>query len=172
MSLLRKEQERLWAALNSCCPSGCFLRQSVDPSALWVSDFPRRGGDENAAREKLSLFGFRVLPTRQDGLWLLDESMESYRAIEDFLPFCVPALPDEEALLPVYALCRLLWLHPAPLERQPFELNRALWLWTEGRAAPRELRRVHESCAALLRQGLPLPSLGGRFLYQRLLPQN
>lgn len=48
------------------------------------------------------------------------------------------------------------------------ELNRALWLWT---VRPGGLKSLHETCAALLRQGKPLPTLGGQLLNVHLQNQ-
>ena len=83
------------------------------------------------------------------------------RIVADALPATLPAFPAQEEDFAAYALCRLLLLHPAPLSRQPMELNRALWLWT---VRPGSLKALHETCAALLRQKKPLPTLGGQLL--------
>ena len=122
----------LYEALRPFSPNGCFLRFSDMPEELLACDLPRRGGDLAGAEEALARLGWRLLPEKRPGLWLIDR-----------------------------ALCRLLLLHPAPLAVQPMELNRALWLWT---VRSGEIKSFHETCAALLRQGKPLPTLGGQLL--------
>lgn len=151
----------LYEALRPCGPNGCFLRFSDTPEGLLVCDLPRRGGDLSGAEEALTRLGWRLLPGKKPGLWLLDRTEPAWQAMADALPAVLPAFPAREKDFAAYALCRLLLLHPVQLSRQPMELNRALWLWT---VRPGSLKTLHETCAALLRQKKPLPTLGGQLL--------
>lgn len=151
----------LYEALKPFSPSGCFLRFSDTPEGLLVCDLPRRGGDLSGAEEALTRLGWRLLPERRPGLWLLDRTEPAWQAMADALPAVLPAFPAREKDFAAYALCRLLLLHPVPPAVQPMELNRALWLWT---VRPGSLKALHETCAALLRQKKPLPTLGGQLL--------
>lgn len=158
----------LYEALQSFSLNGWFLRFSDTPEGLLVCDLPRRGGDLSGAEEALTRLGWRLLPERRPGLWLLDRTEAVWQELSAHLPRELPAFPAGEEALAAYSLCRLLLLHPAPLAVQPMELNRALWLWT---VRPGELKSLHETCAALLRQGKPLPTLGGQLLNVHLQNQ-
>lgn len=158
----------LYEALRPFSPNGCFLRFSDTPEGLLVCDLPRRGGDLSGAEEALTRLGWRLLPGKRPGLWLIDRADAIWQDMADRLPLGLPTFPEREEDFAAYSLCRLLLLHPAPLAVQPMELNRALWLWT---ARPGELQSLHETCAALLRQGKPLPTLGGQLLNVHLQNQ-
>lgn len=158
----------LYEALKPFSPSGCFLRFSDTPEGLLVCDLPRRGGDLSGAEELLTRLGWRLLPERRPGLWLLDRTEAVWQDIAGSLALELPAFPEREENFAAYSLCRLLLLHPAPPAVQPMELNRALWLWT---ARSGNLKPLHETCAALLRQGKPLPTLGGQLLNVHLQNQ-
>ena len=73
-----------------------------------------------------------------------------------------PPFPTREEDFAAYALCRLLLLHPAPLSRPAHGAESGPY--GSGRYDPENLKALHETCAALLRQGKPLPTLGGQLL--------
>ena len=139
----------LYEALQPFSLNGCFLRFSDTPEGLLVCDLPRRGGDLSGAEEALTHLGWRLLPGKKPGLWLLDRADAVWQDIAGSLALELPAFPKREEDFAAYSLCRLLLLHPAPLAVQPMELNRA----------------------ALLRQGKPLPTLGGQLLNVHLQNQ-
>ena len=143
LASLSEEKAALYESLQAFQSNGFFLRCSDTPEGLLVCDLPRRGGDLSGAEA-------------------------AWQAMADALPATLPAFPAQEEDFAAYALCRLLLLHPAPLSRQPMELNRALWLWT---VRPGSLKALHETCAALLRKGKPLPTLGGQLLNVHLQNQ-
>ena len=151
----------LYEALRPFSPNGCFLRFSDMPEELLACDLPRRGGDLAGAEEALARLGWRLLPEKRPGLWLIDRAEAVWQDMADSLTLDLPAFPEREEDFAAYSLCRLLLLHPAPLAVQPMELNRALWLWT---VRSGEIKSFHETCAALLRQEKPLPTLGGQLL--------
>ncbi len=158
---LPEEKAALYEALQPFRPNGCFLRFSDTPEALLVCDLPRRGGDLPGAEAALTRLGWRLLPEKRPGLWRLDRTDTVWRAMADSLPLELPAFSGREEDFAACSLCRLLLLHPAPPAVQPMELNRAIWLWT---ARSGDLKSLHETCAALLRQRKPLPTLGGQLL--------
>ncbi len=161
LASLSEEKAALYESLQAFQSNGFFLRCSDTPEGLLVCDLPRRGGDLSGAEAALTRLGWRLLPEKKPGLWLLDRTEPAWQAMADALPATLPAFPAQEEDFAAYALCRLLLLHPAPLSRQPMELNRALWLWTVRHGS---LKAFHETCAALLRQKKPLPTLGGQLL--------
>lgn len=158
---LPEEKAALYEALRPFRPNGCFLRFSDTPEGLLVCDLPRRGGDLSGAEAALTRLGWRLLPEKRPGLWLLDRTEAVWQAMAGSLPHELPPFPEREEDFAACSLCRLLLLHPAPLAVQPMDLNRILWLWT---ARSETLKPLHETCAALLRQGKPLPTLGGQLL--------
>lgn len=93
----------------------------------------------------LEVLGVKNEPDPETGLWRLDWTAESWRERLDRLPIHPPALPRAEALHPAYALCRLLMMHPAPVERQPLEQVREIVKLAAGRtgAAPGRGARAH-----------------------------
>ncbi len=161
LASLSEEKAALYEALQAFQSNGFFLRCSDTSEGLLVCDLPRRGGDLSGAEEALTRLGWRLLPERRPGLWLLDRTEAVWQELSAHLPRELPAFPAREEEFAAYALCRLLLLHPAPPAVQPMELNRALWLWT---VRPGSLKALHETCAALLRQKKPLPTLGGQLL--------
>ena len=168
LASLSEEKAALYEALQAFQSNGFFLRYSDTPEGLLVCDLPRRGGDLSGAEAALTRLGWRLLPEKKPGLWLLDRTEPAWQAMADALPATLPAFPAQEEDFAACSLCRLLLLHPAPPAVQPMELNRAIWLWT---ARSGDLKSLHETCAALLRQGKPLPTLGGQLLNVHLQNQ-
>ena len=70
------------------------------------------------------------------------------------------------ALHPAYALCRLLMMHPAPVERQPLEQVREIVKLAAGAPGPllAAVPMLTGEAARRLRMGLPLAEGGGRVL--------
>ena len=149
----------------------CFLRWSRDDDSLWVSDLPRRSGELGATEEHLLAMGVRCSLYEQTRLWSIDLTLERYRALVEAMPSDITPLPRDDRLHAVYSLCRLLLLHPAPLEDQPLWPLRCVLKRMEGsdQAMLDAIPRIHESCAAWLRKGQPLPTAAGRALLQWLL---
>ena len=133
---LAAAQRAVYEALRSAADAPCFVRLCLDHGALWVSDLPRRTGRLVSAMAVLDALGVRYETDPATGLWRLDWTAESWRDRLDRLPACLPALPREEALHPAYALCRLLLLHPAPLESQPMAQVREVVKLAAGAPGP------------------------------------
>ena len=101
----------------------------------------------------------------QGGSHRLDWTAEAWRSRLEGLPAQPPPLPANEELHPAYALCRLLLMHPAPLERQPMEMvRRVLKLTAQDGALKRAIPALHGLCAQRLRRGEALPSAAGGIL--------
>ena len=112
-------QRAVYEALRAAADTPCFVRLCMDHGALWVSDLPRRTERLTPATAALDALGISCRTDPATVLWRLDWTAEGWRERLDRLPDRPPALPRDEALHPAYALCRLLLLHPAPVERQP-----------------------------------------------------
>ena len=166
---LATAQAEAYAALGG---APCFLRRDTDDGALFASDLPRRGDAATvvAALQALAARGFSA---RLDGgLLRVDAGLSRYAALLSALPDAPPPLPADDALHPAYALCRL-WLRaaPAPLERQPLAPLRCV---LKRLTSPDELRkqipRLYDESAALLRARSPLPRAAGQALAEWLAP--
>ena len=166
---LAAAQRAGYEALREATGAPCFVRLCMDHGALWVSDLPRRTDRLAPALAALETLGVKNEPDPETGLWRLDWTAESWRERLDRLPIHPPALPRAEALHPAYALCRLLMMHPAPVERQPLEQVREM----AGRtivgecvedSGPDGMHAAGRLTGSLLRMGLPLAEGGGRVL--------
>ena len=160
---LRAAQADAWAALDS---APCFLRRDARDDALFVSDLPRHAdaASVEAARGTLVARGFHAWV--EDELLRVDASLPRYEELLLGLPNQQPPFPEDDALHPAYALCRL-WLRaaPAPLGRQPLEpLRCVLKRLGNTQELNKRLPRLHGESAALLRAHAPLPHAAGRVL--------
>ena len=151
----------LWQANGAC-----FLHDAREDDALWVTDLPARTAELEGVRASLNALGVTCRLDASRRLWRLDPSCERYAEALAKLPNEPPPFPNDDRLRPAYALCRLLWLHPAPLAAQPMEPIRRVIKLSQGATDPmlRAVPRLHAECAALLRERLPLPHAAGRVL--------
>ena len=163
---LAAAQRAVYEALRSAADAPCFVRLCMDHSALWVSDLPRRTDRLAPALSALVALGIRCDTDPTTGLWRLDWTAEGWRERLERLPDCLPALPRDEALHPAYALCRLLLLHPAPVERQPMAQVREMAKLAAGAPGPllAAVPALTGEAARCLRMGLPLAEGAGRVL--------
>ena len=159
-------QRAIYETIRGAAGAPCFVRLCMDHSALWVSDLPRRTDRLAPALSALVALGIRCDTDPTTGLWRLDWTAEGWRERLERLPDCLPALPRDEALHPAYALCRLLLLHPAPVERQPMAQVREMAKLTAGAPGPllAAVPALTGEAARCLRMGLPLAEGAGRVL--------
>lgn len=159
-------QRAIYETIRGAAGAPCFVRLCMDHSALWVSDLPRRTDRLAPALSALVALGIRCDTDPATGLWRLDWTAEGWRERLERLPNCLPALPRDEALHPAYALCRLLLLHPAPVERQPMAQVREMAKLTAGAPGPllAAVPALTGEAARCLRMGLPLAEGAGRVL--------
>lgn len=171
MADAKAAQSAVYQALQAHAKRPCFLRLCDQPSALWVTDFPRGNADAAPARDALDALD--CICTESRGLWYIDWKRERWRRELERLPDPLPAFPAEEALHPAYALCRLWLAHPAQWEDQPMDMLRRTWQLTQ---KPRSvlLKAVPSllgESALRLREHQLLPSYGARILAQWLTEQ-
>lgn len=159
-------QRAIYETIRGAAGAPCFVRLCMDHGALWVSDLPRRTDRLAPALSALVALGIRCDTDPATGLWRLDWTAEGWRERLERLPDCLPALPRDEALHPAYALCRLLLLHPAPVERQPMAQVREMAKLTAGAPGPllAAVPALTGEAARCLRMGLPLAEGAGRVL--------
>ena len=163
---LAAAQRAVYEALREAAGAPCFVRLCTDHGALWVSDLPRRTDRLAPALAALETLGVKNEPDPETGLGRLDWTAESWRERLDRLPIHPPALPRAEALHPSYALCRLLLLHPAPVERQPMAQVREVAKLAAGAPGPllAAVPALAGEAARRLRMGMPLAEGAGRVL--------
>lgn len=159
-------QRAIYETIRGAAGAPCFVRLCMDHGALWVSDLPRRTDRLAPALSALVALGIRCDTDPATGLWRLDWTAEGWRERLERLPDCLPALPRDEALHPAYALCRLLLLHPAPVERQPMAQVREMAKLAAGAPGPllAAVPALTGEAARCLRMGLPLAEGAGRVL--------
>ena len=146
----------------------CFLRISKTEDCLWVTDLPRRTDSLADVEHSLAELGLRCTLDPSSRLWHIDLTPAMYAAWSSHLPTTPPPFPADELLHEAYALCRLLLAHPAPLADQPLSPIRSILKWLAFPSHCPFPSALHGQCAALLRQGQPLPHLGGQLLAARL----
>ncbi|MBR5230823.1 MAG: hypothetical protein IKW00_01090 [Clostridia bacterium] len=131
------------------------MRRDQQLRALFVTDFPRRNGDQkenalSALREK----GFTV--TEEKGLWLLDLGEEARCGFIASLP--APAI-SADLPLPVAALCRsLLFGGATPPSQQPWEAVKRTLLRLDAGEMHLLIPELRLLCARYKRQKTPLPT--------------
>ena len=165
---MRNEQRRLYALL----PSGarCFVRVCDDDCALWVSDLPRKYEACQSLIPALEEAGFLVMPDEQSRLWYIDRTKKRWLEMLEELPSELPALPEKDEWHEVYALCRLLLLHPARMENDHLPLiRRAFKLKAGNGSAARSVRSMREKTALSIRCGRTSAYAAGRVLAAWLL---
>lgn len=169
---LAAAQGAVYQALREAAGANCFVRRCADDGALWVTDLPRRARGLSQVQEALEALGVAFTQDAA-GLWRLDWTAQAWRERVEGLPRRPPALPADEALHPAYALCRLLLLHPAPMERQPMEPLRAVVKRAAGGrdAMLSAVAALHGDAARRLREGRPLAQAAGRALAAWLTAQ-
>ena len=173
MGRLTEARARARDAVAECVERPFFLRLNGKDDALWVSDLPRLSGQTERAEDALGALGIvcRLEPCSR--LWRMDWTAQRYAMALEGLPARPPGLPKDASLHPAYALCRLMLLHFAPLDRQPMDLVRRVFKLCEG---PRgvllnAVPGLHAECAALLRHREALPHAAGRVLAEWLEEQ-
>lgn len=171
MTDARAAQSAVYQALLAQARRPCFLRLCDQPSALWVTDFPRGNADTAPARAALEALDCTCTESR--GLWYIDWTTERWRRELERLPDTLPPFPAEGALHLAYALCRLWLAHPSEWNDQPMEAIRRIWQLTQ---KPRTvllkaIPALLGESALRLREHQPLPSYGARILAQWLMEQ-
>lgn len=171
MTDARAAQSTVYQVLLAQARRPCFLRLCDQPSALWVTDFPRGNADTAPARAALEALD--CICTESRGLWYIDWTTERWRRELERLPDTLPPFPAEGALHPAYALCRLWLAHPSEWNDQPMEAIRRIWQLTQ---KPRTvllkaIPALLGESALRLRERQPLPSYGARILAQWLMEQ-
>lgn len=163
--LLASLQAGAFGVLNAHCP--CFVRLSHTHDCLFVSDLPSRVDPSTVSAAISSLDGLGLIARNDGALLRLDGTLPLYERLLQDHPTEPPPLPAEDRLHPAYALCCLLLLHPAPLERQPQEPLRQMLKLMETldvRALLQAVGPLHAQCAEWLRKRLPLPFAAGQVL--------
>lgn len=160
--MLEAYERRLRAAAGA----DCFIRRSRGDDALWASDLPRRLRDAEALRDaerRMNEAGALCRTDERACLWYIDLCGEKYAKLVGALPTEPPPIPRDDGLHAVYALCRLLLCHPAPLSEQPLAPLRAvLKRFDLPRAQMTALApELHGTCAERLRKHQALPSAAG-----------
>ncbi len=165
------ERDRVRALLGGYA----FVRVSDDPRALLVSDAPRRMEPEAfaAACERLREAGYACRETER-GLLLIDWGEKRWEAFaSEPQPDACPALPESEALHPLYTLAQLLLRHPAPLAAQPFTMLRALICAAMKQGGLAQIASATlADCARRLRLHEALPAAASGLILRALLGDN
>lgn len=138
-----------------------FLRLYGQDQFLYISDAPRMvSGDtltrmQNTMRER----GF-IVQTDPSDLLLIDLRPERWEALlNTFQSAAAAAFPQDERLIGVYALARLVSRHPSDFARQPMDMIRSvLKQYGIKDGLPTLAPKLYTRCAEKLRRGEPLPS--------------
>lgn len=153
---LSTRQQQLWQLFCGHGNVQPMLRLSRTDDCFWICDLPRRISDTAQTKTVLEAAGFSVTQGGKDRLWHIDllQSDELFAPPEQKLP-----MPRKDSLHTLYALCRLLLAHPAPMEHQPMPLVRALMKLSvlEGEERIKHTAKLHAICAERLNRRLPLP---------------
>ena len=151
-----------------------FLRLYGQDSFLYISDAPRRvaSGRLHTMQKAMREQGF-VTQITENNLLLIDLQPIRWRMLLAAFPrFGIEPFPQDDRLLAVYALARLLSRHPSPLEQQPMEPVRAvLKRYGQTDSLPAIAPRLIGLCAERLRRKQPLPSALADVLYTWLEEQ-
>ncbi len=141
-----------------------FVRRADDDGYLLCSDAPRRLADPAGALPLFAQAG--LILCEKNGLWFFDVPAIKYGQLAAFLPDRAPEWPRDEKYLDVFALCRMLLLHPGPVSRQPLGFVRLTLKAVE--AGEHQVLSLGESMpprlSLLLRKKQPLPALAGGVL--------
>lgn len=146
-----------------------FLRRAVNDDFLLCSDAPRRLIDTQHAAVLFYQAG--LILSEKDGLWFLDVPIAEYRLFDASLPMAIPKRPQEEKYLGTWALCRMLFEHPCPVDRQPlWAVRRTIKAIEAGEAQVLSMAEsLPPRLAELLRQKETLPYSAGKLLAQWLM---
>ena len=138
-----------------------FLRRAAEETYLLVTDAPQRLKDPN--RAKAALINAGLFAAGGDKLWYLDAPLAWYAALPPSLAQSAPIIPNDDALLPLFHLCRMLLKHPAPVDAQPLPMVRTTIKAMEaGEKAMLALSNsLPPQLAVLLREKKALPTLAG-----------
>ena len=141
-----------------------FLRRAALDAYLLVTDAPLRLTDPDQI--KTALTGAGLLAADGDKLWHLDAPSSWYAEAYQTLAKTVPQIPDDDALLPLYHLCRVLLKHPSPINEQPlFMVRTTIKAMEAGEKAMLALSyNLPLQLAVLMRKKMALPSLAGRLI--------
>jgi hypothetical protein len=151
-----------------------FLRLYGPDTFVFVSDAPRRVTAEELAQIRHSMRekGFDTQES-ESGLLLIDLQSSRWDGLLNAFPRAgkLP-LPKDDRLAQLFALHRLLRLHPSAFQNQPMEPVRAV-MKQFGRkdGLPALAPRLLEQCAQRLRRNEPLPSALADVLAYWLLEQ-
>lgn len=162
MSALKALREKAWDALAH---TG-FLRRGENNAALFVSDYPRRGGEISAACARLNEAGFAA--RAENGLLLIDLLPACYPAWRAFEP--VRCRTDGEYLL--CSLARRLLAFDTPPECQAGESIRMTLLMLDQRKYELLYDLLAPRLAEALRTGGPMPVAAGVYIMDALKEEN
>lgn len=138
-----------------------FLRLYGQDSTVFVSDIPRKASADELKSVVETMRERNFYPLiNPAGLLLIDLQLERWEALlRSFQPAGTETFPVCDSQIDVYALARLLRLHPSPPERQPMEFVRAALKRFHDADGLAELARgMLKQCSRRLRRGEPLPS--------------
>ncbi|MBN1777162.1 MAG: hypothetical protein JW811_03485 [Clostridiales bacterium] len=145
-----------------------FLRLYGQDTFVYISDVPRRTSADIiiSMRQSLRKHGFTTQVDASQ-LLLIDLQPSRWKALlNTFQKAKTAPFPRDETLHPVYALARLLELHPSDCTRQPTDMIRAVFKqYAVKGGLPKLAPRLHARCAEKLRRGEPLPSVLAKVLY-------
>lgn len=151
-----------------------FVRLYGQEEFLYISDAPRRVASETILliQKTMQEQGFTTA-IGETNLLLIDLQPDRWETLFNAFPHTESfSMPEEERLLGVYALARLLARHPAPLNRQPMVPFRAvLKRYDAADGLPALAPRLQEQCAQWLRQSMPLPAALADVLFTWLQEQ-
>ena len=161
---LKSEQRRLYELLPP--DARCFVRVCDDDGALWVSDLPRKYENHPSLIPGLADEGFSVRLDEKSRLWYVDWTQERWLKTLETLPLEMPLFPQKSELHEIYALCRLLLAHPAPLDDTQLPMLRRTAKWTvqQPGALSGSVQAAYEEAALRLREGKPVAHAAGRIL--------
>jgi len=151
-----------------------FSAAERQEDSLYISDAPRRVASDTLIQfhKTMQEQGFSTQINPQN-LLLIDLQPIRWRMLLGTFPhFGVEPFPQEDRLLDVYALARLLTRHPSPFEQQPLPFIRAvLKRYDRIDSLPALAPLLHSRCAERLRRNQPLPSALADVLYTWLEEQ-
>lgn len=154
---------------GGCAGHPPFLRRSQGEDSLLCTDAPRRLPHPEAVLKLL--LGKGLILAEENGLWFLDVPLRHYEVLSRELPVTPPPMPEDQALMDIWALCGLLLAHPCPVSSQPLEPVRLTLKAIEAGSGQAEAlaRDLPPRLAVMLRQKSPLPALAGSLLAEWLL---
>ena len=138
-----------------------FLRRDGTAAALFISDYPLRAADADAAKSRLAQSGFETSAAR--GLGRVDPSAARWRALIASVP-PVKLRESGDDLLPLASVARRLLKTDTPPESQPLYPIRLTLIYLEAKEYDRLFALISPALAECLRLREPLPTAAGRLI--------